>query len=159
MHRLVLVHDGLETSAPHILAALKDAGLRVMLISREDLAVVAPADVVLLRLADRDPVSACWRIHRQGHRWIVALATDPQPDECIRLLNAGADGYIANHPYRDQTFVDGKDDKITRNRARKPGDPSPWIGRSTYIRYMLISLECTEALTGWVQAGRPRVSQ
>jgi metallo-beta-lactamase class B len=73
--------------------------------------------------------------------------------------DAGADGYIANHPYRDQTFVDGKDDKITRNRARKRGDPSPWIGRSTYIRYMLISLECTEALTGWVQAGRPRVSQ
>jgi metallo-beta-lactamase class B len=73
--------------------------------------------------------------------------------------DGGADGYIANHPYRDQTFVDGKDDKITKNGARKPGDPSPWIGRSTYIRYMLISLECTEALTGWVQAGRPPVSQ
>jgi len=73
--------------------------------------------------------------------------------------DAGADGYIANHPYRDQTFVDGKDDKITKNRARRPGDPSPWIGRSAYIRYMLISLECTDALTGWVQAGRPQVSQ
>ena len=73
--------------------------------------------------------------------------------------DAGADGYIANHPYRDQTFVDGKDDKITKNRARKQGDPSPWIGRIAYIRYMLISLECTEALTGWVQAGRPQVSQ
>ncbi len=73
--------------------------------------------------------------------------------------DAGADGYIANHPYRDLTFVDGKDDKITRNRARKVGDPSPWIDRSTYIRYMLIGLECTEALTGWIQAGRPQVSQ
>ena len=73
--------------------------------------------------------------------------------------DAGADGYIANHPYRDQTFIDGRDDKIAKNRARKAGDPSPWIGRSTYIRYMLISLECTEALTGWVQAGRPRVGQ
>jgi DNA-binding response OmpR family regulator len=98
MHRLVLVHDGLETSASHLVAALKDAGLRVMLISREDLAVVAPADVVLLRLADRDPVAACWRIHRQRHRWIVVLATDPHPDECIRLLNAGADGYVSATP-------------------------------------------------------------
>lgn len=97
-HRLALVHDGLETSAPNILAALKDAGLRVLLISREDLALVAPADVVLLRLPDRDPVAACWRIHRQGHRWIVALATDPNPDECIRLLNAGADGYMSATP-------------------------------------------------------------
>lgn len=73
--------------------------------------------------------------------------------------DAGADGYIANHPYRDQTFIDGKQDKITRNQMRKPGDPSPWIGRSEYIRYMLISLECTEALTGWIQAGKPSVVQ
>jgi DNA-binding response OmpR family regulator len=96
--RLVLVHDGLEADAPRILTALKDAGLRVMLISREDLAIVAPADVVLLRLVDRDPVAACWRIHRQGHQWIVALATDPSPDECIRILNAGADGYMSATP-------------------------------------------------------------
>src|SRR5258708_36319712 len=72
---------------------------------------------------------------------------------------AGADGYIATHRYRDQTFVDGRDDKIAKDRARKTGDTSPWIGRSAYIRYMLISLECTDALTGWVQAGRPQVSQ
>jgi len=72
--------------------------------------------------------------------------------------DAGADGYIANHPYRDQTFADRKDDKIARNQARKAGDPSPWIGRSEYIRYMLISLECTEALTGWIEAGRPNVA-
>jgi len=97
-HRLVLVHDGLETSAPSIVTALKDAGLRVLLISREALATVAPADVVLLAVQDRDPVAACWRIHRQGHRWIVALATDPNPDECIRLLNAGADGYMSATP-------------------------------------------------------------
>ena len=98
MQRLVLVHDGLEANAPRILTALKDAGLRVMLISREDLAIVAPADVVLLRLADRDPVAACWRIHRQGHRWIVALSTDPSADECIRILNAGAGGYMSATP-------------------------------------------------------------
>jgi metallo-beta-lactamase class B len=70
----------------------------------------------------------------------------------------GADGFIANHPYRDLTFVDGKDDKITKNAARKPGDPSPWIGRSEYIRYMMISLECLEGQIAWIQAGKPQAS-
>ena len=69
--------------------------------------------------------------------------------------DGGADGYIANHPYRDQTFVDGKNDKLTKNAARKPGDPSPWIGRSAYIRYMMIGLECAEGEIGWIQAGKP----
>jgi DNA-binding response OmpR family regulator len=96
--RLVLVHDGLEAAAPELVAALRDAGLRAMTISRQDLSKVAPADVVMLRLSDRDPVAACWRIHRQGHRWIVALATDPNADDCIRLLNAGADGYMSAVP-------------------------------------------------------------
>jgi metallo-beta-lactamase class B len=72
--------------------------------------------------------------------------------------DGGADGFIANHPYRDQTFMDGKSDKITKNQMRKPGDPSPWIGRSTYIRYMMIALECNEAQIGWIQAGKPHVS-
>jgi metallo-beta-lactamase class B len=70
--------------------------------------------------------------------------------------DAGADGYIANHPYRDQTYIDGKNDKITRNAARKPGDPSPWIGRGAYIRYMMISMECIQAQEGWVRAGKPQ---
>jgi metallo-beta-lactamase class B len=70
--------------------------------------------------------------------------------------DGGADGFIANHPYRDQTFIDGKDDKLTMNAARKPGDPSPWIGRSTYIRYMAIGLECIEGQIGWIQAGKPQ---
>ncbi len=70
-----------------------------------------------------------------------------------------ADGFIANHPYRDQTFIDGKTDKIAKNQARKPGDPSPWTGRSTYIRYMMIALECNEAEIGWIQAGKPHVNQ
>jgi metallo-beta-lactamase class B len=71
---------------------------------------------------------------------------------------AGADGFIANHPYRDQTFLNEKDDKISRNAMRKPGDPSPWIGRSTYIRYMMVALECNEAQIGWIQAGKPKVN-
>lgn len=39
--------------------------------------------------------------------------------------DAGADGYIANHPYRDQSFIDGKDDKITRNQARNRAIRAP----------------------------------
>jgi metallo-beta-lactamase class B len=73
--------------------------------------------------------------------------------------DGGADGFIANHPYRDQTFLNSKDDKISRNLMRKPGDPSPWLGRSTYIRYMMIALECNEAQIGWIQAGKPKFSQ
>jgi|SRR5579883_459663 metallo-beta-lactamase class B len=71
--------------------------------------------------------------------------------------DAGTDGYIANHPYRDLTFVNGKDDRIAKNAARKPGDPSPFISRGTYIRYMMISMECIEAQEGWVRAGKPKI--
>ncbi len=71
--------------------------------------------------------------------------------------DAGADGYIANHPYRDLTFVDGKNDRIAKNEARKPGDPSPFIDRGTYIRYMAVSMECIDAQEGWVRAGKPAV--
>ncbi len=73
--------------------------------------------------------------------------------------DAGADGYIANHPYRDQTFIDGKNDRIAKNQERKPGDPSPFIDRGTYIRYYMISAECIEAQEGWVRAGKPPVSK
>ncbi len=73
--------------------------------------------------------------------------------------DAGADGFIANHPYRDQTFLNDKTDKISRLQGRKPGQPSPWTGRSTYIRYMMIGLECIQAQIGWVEAGRPAVGQ
>jgi hypothetical protein len=52
-----------------------------------------------------------------------------------------------------------KDDKISSNLMRKLGDPSPWLGRSTYIRYMMIALECNEAQSGWIQAGKPKFSQ
>ena len=70
---------------------------------------------------------------------------------------AGVDGYIANHPYRDQTFVDGKTDRVAGLQARKPGTPHPFIDRGTYIRYYMISVECIEAQEGWVRAGRPSV--
>jgi metallo-beta-lactamase class B len=72
--------------------------------------------------------------------------------------DAGVDGYIANHPYRDLTFVDGKNDRIGKNAARKQGDPSAFVDRGTYIRYMMISMECIEAQEGWVRAGKPQTS-
>jgi len=70
---------------------------------------------------------------------------------------AGVEGYIANHPYRDQTYIDGKTDRIAALHARKPGEPHPFIDRGTYIRYFMISVECIEAQEGWVRAGRPSV--
>jgi metallo-beta-lactamase class B len=73
--------------------------------------------------------------------------------------DAGVDGYIANHPYRDQTFIDGKNDRIAKNQARKPGDPNAFIDRGTYIRYYMISMECIDAQEGWVRAGKPPVSK
>ena len=86
------------------------------------------------------------------------LAYKQSFDRFLKLgEDAGADGYIANHPYRDLTFVDGKNDRIAKNAARKPGDPSPFISRGTYIRYMMISMECIEAQEGWVRAGKPKI--
>ena len=71
--------------------------------------------------------------------------------------DAGVDGYIANHPYRDLTFVDGKNDRIAKNAARKPVDPSAFVDRETYIRYMSIAMECIDAQEGWLRAGKPAV--
>jgi len=71
--------------------------------------------------------------------------------------DAGVDGYIANHPYRDQTFIDGKTDRIAKEQARKPGQPSTFIDRGAYIRYYMISVECIQAQEGWVRAGKPAI--
>jgi DNA-binding response OmpR family regulator len=92
--KVVLVRDGLDGAAPWVAQALRHAGLNVRTVSRMELAEVAPADVVLLRIADRDPVAACWALHRQGHRWVVATSGSATSQECIRLLNAGADYYL-----------------------------------------------------------------
>ena len=72
-------------------------------------------------------------------------------------IHADLDGYIANHPYRDLTFVDGKACKIAKDQARKPSDPSPFIDCGAYIRYMMISMEYIEAQEGWVRAGKLRL--
>jgi DNA-binding response OmpR family regulator len=92
--QLLLVRDGLEGAAPWMAQVLRDAGLNVRSISGAELAGAAPADVVLLRISDRDPVATCWTLHRQGHRAVVAASGLPSSKECIKLLNAGADYYL-----------------------------------------------------------------
>lgn len=92
--RLLLVRDGLAGAAPWIGQLLKAADLNVITVSRAELAHQTPADAVLLSIRDRDPVATCWSLHRQGHRSVVAVSTAASSQECIRLLNAGADYYL-----------------------------------------------------------------
>jgi DNA-binding response OmpR family regulator len=92
--QLLLVRDGLEGAAPWMAQVLRDAGFNIRTISAADLADTTSAEVVLLRIRDRNPSAACWTLHRQGYRWIVAVSGSPSSQECIRLLNAGADYYI-----------------------------------------------------------------
>jgi DNA-binding response OmpR family regulator len=96
--RILLVDDGLDGIAGPLAGVLRNAGLRTDTIARQDLASVSPADLVVLRIVDPDPIATCWRIHREGHRWIVAIDPHPSPDECVRLLNAGVDGYMSSEP-------------------------------------------------------------
>jgi DNA-binding response OmpR family regulator len=91
---LLLVRDGLEGAAPWMAQVLRDAGFKVRTTSNAELADSTPAEVVLLRIPDRNPTMAYWTLHRQGYRWIVAVSGSPSSQECIRLLNAGADYYI-----------------------------------------------------------------
>ena len=91
---LLLVRDGLEGAAPWMTQVLRDAGFQIRTASIAELGEVPPTAVVLLRISDRNPSMTCWTLHRQGYRWIVAVSGSPSSQECIRLLNAGADYYI-----------------------------------------------------------------
>lgn len=92
--RLLLVRDNLDGAAPWISQLLRQSELNIVTVSCADLAHQTPADAVLLRIRDRDPVATCWALHRQGHRSVIALSTAASTQECIRLLNAGADYYL-----------------------------------------------------------------
>ena len=91
---LVLVRDGLEGAVPWLTQTLREAGLRLDVVGASELSSHRPADAVLLKMRDGDPVQTCWRLHRQGHRSIVAVSSGANSGECIRLLNAGADYYL-----------------------------------------------------------------
>ena len=92
--QLLLVRDGLENAAPSMARVLRQAGLSVRTVSATELAEAAPADVVLLAIPARDPVATCWALHRLGYRWLVAASASPSSQECITMLNAGADYYL-----------------------------------------------------------------
>jgi metallo-beta-lactamase class B len=56
------------------------------------------------------------------------------------------DGTISNHPWFDNTYTDGKTDKMTKAASRKPGDPNPWVvGQGEYVLSMMANLECLES--------------
>ena len=92
--RLLLVRDGLEGAIPSMAHVLRDAGLSVSTVSGLEMSEARSADVVMLRIRDRDPAATCWDLHRQGYRSVVAVTLAPTSEECIRLLNAGADYYL-----------------------------------------------------------------
>jgi len=75
--RLLLVRDGLEGAAPSMARILGDAGLSVSTISRLEMPDARSADVVMLRIRDRDPSVTCWDLHRQGYRSVVAVTLAP----------------------------------------------------------------------------------
>jgi metallo-beta-lactamase class B len=55
--------------------------------------------------------------------------------------SAKADAVISNHP-----FIDGTADKVVTTRARRLGDPNPFvIGGDAVLRYMGVHLQCTRA--------------
>jgi DNA-binding response OmpR family regulator len=92
--QLLVVRDGLENAAPSMVRVLSDAGIDVRAVSATDLAEAAPADVVLMAIPASDPVATCWSLHRLGYRWVIAASASPSSQECIALLNAGADYYL-----------------------------------------------------------------
>jgi DNA-binding response OmpR family regulator len=68
--------------------------MNVRTVSAAELAEAAPAEVVLLAIPARDPVATCWALHRLGYRWVIAASGSPSSQECITMLNAGADYYL-----------------------------------------------------------------
>ena len=92
--QILLVRDRLENAAPSIARELRAAGMDIRTVSAIELAEAAPADVVMLAIPAVDPTATCWALHGMGHRWVVALSASPSSQECITLLNAGADYYM-----------------------------------------------------------------
>ena len=48
----------------------------------------------MLAIPTIDPVVTCWALHRLGYRWVIAASASPSSQECITMLNAGADYYL-----------------------------------------------------------------
>ena len=89
-----MVRDGLEGAVPWLTQSLREGGLHINVASASELGSQRPADAVLIKIPGADPVETIWKLHRQGHRSIVAVSRGANSQECIRLLNAGADYYL-----------------------------------------------------------------
>ena len=64
-------------------------------------------------------------------------------------LAANVDGVVNSHP-----FVDGTIEKAVLAKARKRGDPNPWlVDRGTYLRFMVSWIEAMEAAEAAFHAG------
>jgi two-component system KDP operon response regulator KdpE len=92
--RCLIIPDGVESAARSIALSLRDAGIECETVSHRELEGARPAEAVLLQIADADPVSVIWDLHRRGYTTVVAMSELPSSQECIRLLNSGADFYI-----------------------------------------------------------------
>jgi DNA-binding response OmpR family regulator len=92
--QLFVVRDGLENEVPSVARVLRDGGMTVRTVSAVELAEAAPVEVVLLAIPPVDPVATCWALHRLGYRWVIAASASPSSQECITMLNAGADYYL-----------------------------------------------------------------
>lgn len=92
--RCLLVRDGLDGAIPAIAVALRDAHIDCEVVARHEVGQARPSEAVLLQIPELDAIATCWEVHRQGHRSLIALSERPSSEECIRLLNAGADYYL-----------------------------------------------------------------
>jgi DNA-binding response OmpR family regulator len=92
--RCLLLSDGIESAARSIATGLDQAGIECQTISQRELGDGRGADVVLLQISDAQPVNVIWDLHRRGYSTIVALSELPSSQECIKLLNSGADYYL-----------------------------------------------------------------
>ncbi len=90
----MLVRDGLEGAVPWLKQTLRQAGFHLDVVAASELGSHRPADAVLIKMGQAAAVETCWRLHREGHRAIVAISSAANSRDCIRLLNAGADYYL-----------------------------------------------------------------
>lgn len=60
------------------------------------------------------------------------------------VAQAGADVFISSHGRHDKTF-----DKLNALKARKPGDPHPFVSSDAIERHLTVISECSDAQLAW----------
>ena len=64
---------------------------------------------------------------------------------------AGVDAIIHIHSEDDNSLL-----KLDAVRARKPGDPNPFVSKEDVDRFMTVHIECAEAQLAWATSGAQR---